>query len=63
MCISPLPQVTAMDQDEDNNGVVLFSTTSIIFSIDEVPAVITMETSCDYEMNQAHTVEVTARAR
>ena len=53
--------MTATDQDEGNNGVVLFSTTSTMFSVDEVTGVITTETSFDYEMNQAFTIQVTAR--
>ena len=61
-CIDPLPpQVSATDRDEGNDGVVLFSTASNLFTVDEVTGVITTATSFNYEEQQQHNFTVIAR--
>lgn len=63
-CIDPLPplcQVTATDRDEGNDGVVLFSITSNLITINEVTGVITTATSFNYEEQQQYNFTVIAR--
>ena len=59
--INPLHQVTATDRDEGNDGVVLFSITSNLVSINEVTGVITTATSFNYEEQQQYNFTVIAR--
>ena len=53
--------MTATDQDEGDNGVVLFSITSTDFSIDEITGVITTAASFNYETDREFVIEVTAQ--
>ena len=57
----PLRQVTATDHDEGNDGVVLFSITSNLVTINEVTGVITTATSFNYEEQQQYNFTVIAR--
>ena len=59
--LPPLRQVTATDRDEGNDGVVLFSITSNLLTINEVTGVITTATSFNYEEQQQHNFTVIAQ--